>query len=50
MEVIRETKGKGLVVIMHGDEQFRGHFQRVFRLEDGVEAPGPEAATWEAAR
>ena len=51
MEIIREeTKGKGLVVIMHGDEQFRGHFQRVFRLEDGVEAPGPEAATWEAAR
>ena len=27
MEIIREeTKGKGLVVIMHGDEQFRGHF------------------------
>jgi ATP-binding cassette subfamily B protein len=52
MEIIlEETRGKGLVMIMHGDDQFHGHFQRVFHLENGAEtSSAPETATWEAAR
>ena len=49
MEIIQEeTRGKGLIVIMHGDDQFHRHFERVLRLENGTASP--EEATWEAAK
>lgn len=38
MEIIwQHTAGKSLVVIMHGDEHFHSYFDRVIRLEHGIQ-------------
>ncbi len=52
MEIIQEqTQGKALVMIMHGDQQFHSYFDRVFRLENGMETGSlADTGAWEAAR